>query len=63
MEAMATNKAAIASNNRGHRELVQDEKTGYIIEPSSSNGYASAIKKFTMIILYLLKWGEMDTKN
>ena len=58
MEAMATKKAVVASNNRGHRELVQDEKTGYIIEPTNNNGYARTIKKLYDDNSLLIRMGQ-----
>ncbi|MCR5484742.1 MAG: glycosyltransferase family 4 protein [Clostridiales bacterium] len=33
MEAMATGLPVIASDNRGHRELVEDGKSGFIVKP------------------------------
>lgn len=44
MEAMLCGKAVVASNNRGHRELVQDGKTGYIVEADNIQDFADKIK-------------------
>ena len=43
MEAMLCGKPIIASNNRGHRELVDEERTGYLVEPNDSLMYAERI--------------------
>lgn len=37
MEAMACGLPVIANDNRGHRELIQDDKNGWIIENNSSD--------------------------
>lgn len=43
MEAMLCAKPVIASNNRGHRELVKDGLTGYIVEPEDIEGYVGKV--------------------
>lgn len=46
MEAMICKKPVIASNNRGHRELVEDGATGYIVEPVNVDEFAEKIEIF-----------------
>ncbi len=45
MEAMLCENAVVASNNRGHRELVDNEKTGFIVEPNDYSAFSDAIIK------------------
>ncbi len=43
MEAMLCAKPIVASNNRGHRELVKNGKNGYLVDPSDTDAYAEKI--------------------
>lgn len=43
MEAMLCEDAVVASNNRGHRELVEDGVTGFIVEATDIDGFADKI--------------------
>lgn len=43
VEAMLCGRAVVASENRGHRELVKDGKTGYILSPDDAESFAGAI--------------------
>ena len=45
MEAMLCGNAVVASNNRGHRELVEDGVTGFIVEATDEVGFADKIIK------------------
>ena len=45
MEAMLCGTAVVASNNRGHRELVDDGETGFIIESYDIESFAKGIVK------------------
>lgn len=45
MEAMLCENAVVASDNRGHRELVQDGVTGFIVPPTDVNALADRIIK------------------
>ena len=45
MEAMLCGKPVVASNNRGHRELIHDGVNGYLVEPDDIEGYAKKICK------------------
>ena len=47
MEAMLCGKPVVASNNRGHRELIHDGVNGYLVEPDDVEGYA---KKICMLL-------------
>lgn len=44
MEAMICGKAVIASSNRGHRELVDEGETGYLLEASDASAIAKKIE-------------------
>ncbi len=44
MEAMMAAKPVVASDNRGHRELVQDGITGFLVPPTNSRAYAEHIR-------------------
>ena len=45
MEPMMCGYAVVASNNRGHRELVEDGITGFIVEPTNIKNFADKIIK------------------
>ena len=45
MEAMLCGKPVVASNNRGHRELIQNGVNGYIVEPDDVSGFAEKTKR------------------
>lgn len=44
MEAMACGLPVIATDNRGHRELIKNNKNGWIIEPKKVEEFANKIK-------------------
>ena len=43
IEAMLCENAVVASNNRGHRELVEDGVTGFLVEPDDVQAFADRI--------------------
>ncbi len=43
LEAMLSGRAVVASDNRGHRELVKNGENGYLVQPDDYNGYAQRI--------------------
>lgn len=43
VEAMLCGKAVVASVNRGHRELVFDSQTGYLVPPDDAQAYADRL--------------------
>lgn len=43
IEAMLCGNAVVASNNRGHRELVEDGVTGFLVEPTDVQAFADRI--------------------
>lgn len=45
MEAMATGLPIVAVNNRGHRALVKDGETGFIIEPGDKESAAESLER------------------
>lgn len=46
IEAMLCGKPVFASNNRGHREILQNDINGYIVEPDDIDGFANSILSF-----------------
>lgn len=44
VEAMMCKKAVVVSDNRGHRELVDDGRNGYIVPADSIEAFAEKIK-------------------
>lgn len=44
MEAMLCGKPVVASNNRGHRELIKDGVNGYLVEADDVDGFAEHIR-------------------
>lgn len=45
IEAMLCGDAVVASNNRGHRELVENGATGFILDATDAEGFADKIIK------------------
>lgn len=45
IEAMLCGKPVLASNNRGHRELIQEGKNGFLLAPDDANGFAPCFGK------------------
>lgn len=45
VEAMLCGKPIVASHNRGHNELVEDGKTGRLLDPEDAAGVAAAMEK------------------
>lgn len=43
LEAMYCKKAVVASSNRGHKELIQNEKSGFLVNPHDFNEFAKKI--------------------
>lgn len=43
IESMLCAKPVVASNNRGHRELVQDGRTGFIVDANDHSAFADQI--------------------
>ena len=44
VEAMLCAKPIVASVNRGHRELVRDGESGFLVPPDDIDAYAEAIR-------------------
>lgn len=57
MEAMATGLPLVVTNCRGNRDLVIDEKNGYVVDIDDIEEFANAIKK-----LYFSKTKQMEFK-
>lgn len=45
LEAMLCRKAVVASVNRGHKELVEDGKTGFLVQPGDAEAFARRIRE------------------
>jgi glycosyltransferase involved in cell wall biosynthesis len=45
MEAMAAGKPVVATNVRGSRDLVDDGRTGFLVEPGDVTGLAAALER------------------
>lgn len=45
MEAMLCGKPVVASNNRGHRELIHEGVNGYLVEADDADGFAERIEQ------------------
>lgn len=45
MEAMLCKKPVVASINRGHKELVTPDRTGYLVKPNDVDGFAQNVIK------------------
>jgi glycosyltransferase EpsD len=43
MEALLCGKPVVASNNRGHRELIKDGYNGFIVEPENPDDYSNCV--------------------
>lgn len=48
LEAMFCKKAVVASDNRGHRELIYDGKNGYLVLPSNEQAFAEKIEELIL---------------
>ena len=55
MEAMICGKPVIASDNRGHRELIHDKENGILIDLSKN-------KEFNNQIIYLIEHNDLQKK-
>lgn len=58
MEAMICKKPVVASNNRGHRELVENGVTGYIVAPVDVEGFVREIERFLKDREFLQKMSD-----
>lgn len=45
VEGMLLGKPVVASHNRGHRELILPDETGYMVPPADSHAFAQRIEK------------------
>lgn len=45
MEAMLCGKPVVASDNRGHRELICEGVNGYLVEADDADGYAEGVER------------------
>ena len=63
IEGMLCRKPVIASSNRGHRELVKENATGYIVSPDNIKGFSHCILKFYTTKEQLKNWGDNSFKS
>lgn len=66
MEAMASGLPIICSNIRGNRDLIDDKKGGYLIEPNDVNGFKNAIETIisdVSIQLKFIEWNNRKVEN
>ena len=47
IEAMLCSKPVVASENRGHKELIENGVNGFLVDPNSISGYAAYVKKLS----------------
>lgn len=62
MEAMLCGKPVVASKNRGHRELIQDGQTGFLVDANDVDEFALKIEEL-MINLPLREKFILNGKN
>ena len=58
VEAMLCEKPIVASTNRGHRELVKDGATGFLLAPDDATGYADALEVLSKDAEFGRKFGK-----
>ena len=58
IEAMLCKKPVIASHNRGHDELVRDNKTGVLLPPEDAAGFAEALRLMASSSALRCQYGE-----
>lgn len=63
LEAMLCEKPVIASENRGHNELVDNEITGYLFQPGDAEALAERIYKIYASKDNALEMGDMGFKK
>lgn len=63
MEAMACGLPIVATRNRGHLELIEDGKNGFLIDPQSADQFASQILKLAGSAELRREMGEKSLKH
>jgi glycosyltransferase EpsD len=63
MEAMACSLPVIATDNRGHRELIEDEKTGWNIKDQNEKEFANRIAMLAKNRNLSLKMGSKGRES
>lgn len=58
VEAMLCAKPVVASHNRGHDELVDDGRTGFLLDPDDAAGFADAIQRLASAPIACVSIGE-----
>lgn len=62
MEAMASGLPVVCSNIRGNRDLVENEKGGYLIKPDDVNGLTEIIENITYNDSLGIRMGKHNTE-
>jgi len=62
MEAMACGLPVVATENRGHNELVINEQNGFLINPLESGNFAEKLKMLAMTNDMYKRYGENSLK-
>ncbi|MDP4120937.1 MAG: glycosyltransferase family 4 protein [Bacillota bacterium] len=63
MEAMLSKKPVVATVNRGHKELVVDGKTGYLVQPNDVEAFSERIIRLLKDQDLLKRMGEEGFKK
>ena len=63
MEAMACGLPVVASDNRGHRELVKDKVNGYVITPENNKLFSTRIVELAQSKDMRIKMGEESVNH
>jgi glycosyltransferase EpsD len=63
MEAMACGLPIVATQNRGHNELIQDTVNGYIISPKDRKGFATRVLELSRSEELRKKMGEENVEQ
>lgn len=58
LEAMYCHKPVVASNNRGHRELIKNSKNGFLVNADNANEFAKKIIEFALNEKMRFTYGE-----
>lgn len=63
MEAMACGLTVVATENRGHRELVKDLENGHLVSPKDAESFATHLSKLSKSSKYRRRLGHGSVKR
>ena len=63
MEGMICEKPIVASNNRGHRELIAVGETGYIVDAHDANAFADKMEEFAKDETKRIEFGKRGSER